>query len=329
VTSTITGPSAQIDSSAPALRRRPHQYVKYSAPARSKAEPTAVDPIRVHFNRAWLASGVAGGLIGLAAIRRFGLPALGHMVLGEPTRPQLERVDLWFPQLPPQLDGLRIAQVSDIHLGMLHTHRNLRWAVEQIARERPDLIVLTGDQVMEKHAIPDLTGLLRTLRAPLGVYAISGNHDHWEGLRDVKNALELAGIPLLLNEHRRIEWRGATLWLVGVDDIWDGELDFERALEGVPADGFKLLLGHVPDMAPEAAAHGFDLQLAGHVHGGHLQLPLLGPFVRPRFGVRYLAGLYRVGGMTMYVSRGLGGAPLRLLCPPELTMLTLRRGAST
>lgn len=340
MTHTIIGPNTLIDTPAPALQRRPQAYVKYSPPARSKQKPTPIDPIRVHFNRAWLGSGIVGGVMGLAAIRRFGLPALlggaglaaaalGHMVLGEPMRPQIERHTLRFPHLPPQLEGLRIAQISDIHLGMLHTTRNLRWAVEQVARERPDLIVLTGDQVMEKRAIPDLTGLLRPLRAPLGVYAITGNHDHWEGMRDVQNALELAGIPLLLNEHRRLEWNGAHLWLVGVDDIWDGELSFQRALDGVPEQGFKLLLGHVPDMAEEAAAYGFDLQLAGHVHGGHLRLPLLGAFVRPRYGVRYLAGLYQVGGMTMYVSRGLGGAPLRLLCPPEIAILTLRGGAST
>jgi predicted MPP superfamily phosphohydrolase len=131
----------------------------------------------------------------------------------------------------------------------------------------------------------------------------------------------------LLNEHRRLTWNGADCWLVGLDDVWDGEMDIKAALRGVPEQGFKLLLGHAPDIADEAARHGFDLQLAGHVHGGHLRLPLLGPFARPRYGVRYLAGIYTVGRMTMYVSRGLGGAPLRLMCPPEAAILTLRRRA--
>jgi predicted MPP superfamily phosphohydrolase len=295
-----------------------------------------MDPIRVHFNRAWIATGIVGGAAGLAALRYFGSPiayggaafglaALGHMILGEPARPQLEHVELHVRNLPPALDGLRIGQISDIHLGLLHSVRNLRWAVDQMQQERPDLIVLTGDQVMHKQAIPELTPLLHNLSAPLGVFAISGNHDHWEGIRDLQGALALANIPLLLNEHRRLSWRGADLWLVGVDDVWDGDMDFERALDGVPKDDFKLLLGHAPDIADEAETYGFNLQLAGHVHGGHLQLPLLGAFTRPRFGVNYLEGTYQVGTMTLYVSRGLGGAPLRLLCPPEVTILTLRQ----
>jgi predicted MPP superfamily phosphohydrolase len=329
---TSTEPLSHID---PALR--PEEYVRHHGPARSKTRPTVMDPIRVHFNPFWFAAGAAGAAASLAALRHFGRPALvggsaltlaalGHMVLGEPHHPILERVELRLARLPEQLDGLRIGQISDIHLGVMPGARNLRWAIAQMEREQPDLIVLTGDQVMRKHAIPDLTALLRGLTAPLGVYAIPGNHDHWEGLSDVRSALAMCGIPLLLNEHRRLTWRGADMWLVGVDDIWDGQLDFAAAMRGVPADGFKLLLGHAPDMADEASELGFDLQLAGHVHGGHMRLPLLGPFVRPRYGVRYLDGLYRVGPMQMYVSRGLGGAPLRLMCPPEAAILTLRRG---
>ena len=295
-----------------------------------------MDPVRVHFNRAWLATGLVGGIAGIAALRRFGAPVayggaalglatLGHMMFGEPARPRVERVELRLRNLPPTLDGLRIGQISDIHLGLLHSSQNLNWAIGQMQTERPDLIVLTGDQVMKQPAIPELTPLLRRLDAPLGVYAISGNHDHWEGLRDVQAALTLADIPLLLNEHRRLTWRGAEFWLAGVDDVWDGDMDLERALKGVPQAGFKILLGHAPDIADTAAAYGFDLQLAGHVHGGHLQLPFLGPFTRPRFGVNYLEGAYQVGNMLLYVSRGLGGAPLRLLCPPEINILTLRR----
>jgi predicted MPP superfamily phosphohydrolase len=295
-----------------------------------------MDPLRIEFSSAWLAAGAVGGIGALAALRRYGWPilvggsvlglaTLGHMIYGEPARPVLERVDLRLPNLPAALDGMRIGQISDAHLGLLHTSNNLRWAVEQMERERPELIVLTGDHVMLKHAIPQLTPLLRGLRAPLGVYAIAGNHDHWEGLRDVRSALQLAGIPMLINQHCCLTWNGADLWLIGVDDVWDGELDYAAALAGVPEDSFKILLGHAPDIADDAAQYGFDLQLAGHVHGGHIRVPVLGAFARPRYGRRYLDGFYQVGTMAMYVSRGLGGAPLRLFCPPEATILTLRR----
>jgi predicted MPP superfamily phosphohydrolase len=315
----------------------PEEYVAHTGPSPSRLPPIYPDALRVHFNPAWAVAGALGAAGSLLAVARHGraavgagallaAAALGHMTIGEPGRPRLERVEVRLPALPAALDGLRIGQISDMHLGVPHSVANARWALAHMRHERPDVIVLTGDQVMHRRAIPLLTPLLSGLRAPLGVYAIPGNHDYWEGLHDVRAALQVAGIPLLINEHRRLEWRGGTLWLIGVDDIWDGRLDFAAALRDVPADGFKLLLGHEPDMADEAAGHGIGLQLAGHVHGGHLRLPFLGPIARPRFGLRYLEGLYQVGGMTLYVSRGLSGAPMRLLCRPEAAIITLRRG---
>jgi predicted MPP superfamily phosphohydrolase len=107
--------------------------------------------------------------------------------------------------------------------------------------------------------------------------------------------------------------------------VWDGRPSLRQALRGVPSHGFKLLLSHAPDIAESAAHAGIHVQLSGHTHGGHLRLPLLGPFTLPRYGKRYVIGEYQVDGLTLYVSRGLGGAPLRLLCPPEATIITLRR----
>jgi predicted MPP superfamily phosphohydrolase len=196
-------------------------------------------------------------------------------------------------------------------------------------REAPDLVVLTGDFVSFQHAIPDVAAVLRGLRAPLGVYAVAGNHDYWEGVDDVRNALALCDIPLLMNEHRRLSWNGADLWLVGVDDIWDGSVSASDALRGVPPGAFTLLLAHAPDYADEAARHGFDVQLSGHTHGGHIRLPLLGPLALPRFGRRYVIGRYQVGPTALYVSRGTSGPPLRFRCPPEATIITLRRADGT
>jgi uncharacterized protein len=295
------------------------------------------EPRRVHYSHVWLGLGATTAALGLLGLRRYGRPwlagagalgalSLAYMTIAEPARPVLERVTLQLPALPAQLDGLRIGQITDSHLGLPHTARNLAWAVAQMRAERPELLVITGDLVSTRRAIPDLPALLRELAAPLGIYAIPGNHDHWEGLHDLRAALSLLGIPLLMNEHRRLRWNGADLWLVGIDDIWDGQPDIAAALQGVPRDGFKVLLAHAPDAADEAAGQGFALQLSGHTHGGHMRLPLLGPFTRPRFGERYVMGSYQVGAMALYVSRGLGGAPLRLLCRPEATIITLRRG---
>jgi predicted MPP superfamily phosphohydrolase len=243
----------------------------------------------------------------------------------EPANPTLERVTIALPTLPAGLDGLRIGQITDTHIGLPQATENLEWAIGEMRRERPDLLVLTGDLVGLKPGISELPRLLTQLRAPLGVYAVPGNHDYWEGLADVAAALALADIPLLMNQSRRLGWNGADFWLVGVDEIWDGRPDFAAALRGIPQGAFTLLLAHSPDIADSAVEHHFALQLSGHTHGGHLRLPFLGPFARPRYGVRYVMGQYQVGPMKLYVSRGLGGVPLRLLCRPEITIFTLRR----
>jgi uncharacterized protein len=299
----------------------------------------SIEPYRLYLSYAWRASAALGAALGLLGLRRLGwrfgagAGALGGLVWAyaafrEPARPRLERVELRLPRLPAGLDGLRIGQLTDLHLGFRYAEENARWGVEQMRREAPELVVLTGDFISFQHAIPDVAAVLRDLGAPLGVYAVPGNHDYWEGLADVRNALALCGIPLLINEHRRLTWRGADLWLAGVDDVWDGSVSLADALRGVPEDAFTLLLAHSPDLVSDAAEAGFDVQLSGHTHGGHIRLPLLGPLGMPRFGRRYVMGRYQVGPTSLYVSRGLGGPPLRFLCPPEATIITLRRGDS-
>lgn len=310
--------------------------VKHANPS-LRSHRSALRANNVSYTRSWFGLGVASALVGTFWLRRYGRPAvasmgaaslasLAYMTLYEPTNPRLERLTLRFPRLPAALDGLRIGQITDSHLGLAHTAENLAWAVQQMRQERPDLIVITGDVVGARRALPDVPLLLQGLAAPLGVYAVPGNHDYWEGVADLDAALARLGIPLLLNEHRRLEWNGGELWLLGLDDLWDGRPDLSAALQGVPRQGFKVLLSHAPDIADEAAARAIDLQLSGHTHGGHLRLPLLGPFSLPRFGVCYAMGRYKVGTMTLYVSRGLGGMPMRLMCRPEATIVTLRRG---
>ncbi len=302
-----------------------------------RPERNPFDPMRITYTSAWFQASAAATLVGALGLRRFGWPlaavlgglsaaSLAYMRRFEPTHPVLERVTLRLPTLPPALDGLRIGQITDTHLGQPFAVDNLRWAVELMRREQPDLIALTGDLAGRSEGIPEIPPLLGQLRAPLGVYAVPGNHDYWEGLADVHAALMLADIPLLMNEHRHLRWNGADLWLAGIDEVWDGSPNIAAALDGVPDDAFKVLLAHSPDMADNAADYGFAVQLSGHTHGGHLRLPLIGPFARPRYGLRYVMGLYQVGAMSLYVSRGLGGLPLRLLCRPEATILTLRCG---
>jgi hypothetical protein len=231
-------------SEAPAAdqeyRAAPRQLVRHREPLVRRGPHTALrlrrkrmlDPARVYFNRAWFAAGTVGAVAGMLGLRRFGWPVLagagalgaltwGHASYREPGRPTLQRVELHLKRLPPDLDGLRIGQLSDLHLGFRFGEQNALWGVEQMRREGPDVIALTGDLISFRHAIPDLASVLRGLRAPLGVYAVSGNHDHWDGVEDVRAALAVCDIPMLVNEHRRLVWNGADLWLLGADDVWD------------------------------------------------------------------------------------------------------------
>jgi hypothetical protein len=216
--------------------------------------------------------------------------------------------------------------MSDLHLDFPYTLANTRWAVQRMAEEEPELIVLTGDFVSFSRAIALLPDLLRPLYAPLGVYAVPGNHDHWEGIDAIRNALLSVGIPLLMNENRHLSWQGGDVWLAGVDDAWYGQPDLDVALAGIPDTACTILLSHSPDYADTAAHRSIALQLSGHTHGGHLHMPVLGWFCVPYHGIRYISGTETVGSMKLYVTRGLGGLPLRMNCPPEATIITLRCG---
>jgi predicted MPP superfamily phosphohydrolase len=298
------------------------------------------DPTRVIFSKRWLAAlavSKAFALFGLwrrpwATLKVLGgLGLLGAAGLGwatqvEPRRPWLRKLTLRLPNLPLELEGLRVGQISDLHLGEGFSAETAHTAVAWMQQERPDLLVLTGDFIDCEDAIADIPDMLRGLSAPLGVYAVPGNHDYDEGIAGVSAALEEVGVDLLLNERRPLRWRDGELWLLGVDDMWEGEADLDEPMADVPAGAFTLLLSHAPDFADEAVRHGIDFQLSGHTHGGHLRLPLFGPFSLPRYGVRYPYGLYRLGSTTLYVTGGIGGMPIRFACPPQATIFTLMRG---
>lgn len=296
------------------------------------------DPRKVRYSPRWIGAGLGLSGLGLLAIKRGGWPVtigLGATAIAgaayarfiEPRYPKIEHVTVQLPDLPPQLDGLRIGQLSDFHLGHPYTHENTRWAVRQIMAEAPELLVLTGDFVSFDHAIAQLPEALDMLHAPLGCYAVLGNHDYWEGAAMIAGHLATHGTKLLLNQHQLLEWRGTTFAIAGLDDIWDGTPDMDQALKGLPANTFTLLLCHAPDFAQTAAHYPVALQFSGHTHGGHMQFPGLGSFCLPMHGVNFAAGLYPVGRMQLYVSRGLGGMPLRFGCRPEATIVTLRKGA--
>lgn len=229
------------------------------------------------------------------------------------------------------LDGLEapicVAWLCDLHHGPWIDAATVAEWVDAAQFAEPDLIVLGGDLVDHRsgrESIDELVGELGRLRAPRGVYAVWGNHDHarFGSLARFEVALRNVGIHVMVNRGHQVR---NDLWLMGVDDASMGSPDLGAALQGRPADVACLLASHNPDLLPEVPG-SVGLTLCGHTHGGQVVFPWIGPLVTSsRYGRRFLAGWVH-GPARGYVSRGLGVGvlPLRWNCPAELTILRLR-----
>lgn len=247
-------------------------------------------------------------------------------------RPRLERITLHLPNLPPAFDGLRIVQLSDFHSGPFMSREQML-EIRGLAEElKPDLYFLTGDFVDTSAVqVPPFVDAFANLKAPLGVFAVLGNHDYFADIKTVEAGLSAARLPLLRNTHHVLEYRGDRLAILGVDDLWASRFtnrqpEIGSAMRGVPEDVFKICLSHQPAYWREVKTHRVDLTLCGHTHGG--QIGIAGTQISlARIATPYVAGLYKEDGMQLYVNRGLGvfGIPLRLGVPPEVTEMTLRR----
>lgn len=246
----------------------------------------------------------------------------------EPRRLVLRRVSVALPRLPAGLAGLKIGQISDTHHGPYTGRAFVEEAAALVWAERPDLIVLTGDYVHRGAAfIPGGIDPFASLRPPLGLYAVLGNHDHWHGAALTRECLARAGARDLTNRRVVLERGGGTLCLAGVGDLWEDEQDLAAALSGTDESSPRILLSHNPDYAELLpVAPRVDLVIAGHTHGGQVALPLLGALVLPSaYGQKYRAGLVRGPRCPVFVSRGVGviSPPVRINCPPEVAILTL------
>ena len=243
------------------------------------------------------------------------------------------RVEL--AELAPALRGLRIAHLSDLHIGNGLEGKRLEGLVERVNGLGADAIVITGDLFdNDARVVPDGAGMLGRLRAPLGVYAVLGNHDLFIGVECVADALA-AHAPAIT--HMRGRWAvlpaAAPLLVAGIDDPghdWSHDAETLAGLEKLaaarPHEGPALLLAHRPDVFPLAASLGFSLMLSGHYHGGQVAIPLAGGrFNTARLLTPFDRGLHRIGNAALYVSRGLGcaGPRLRIASRPEIALLEL------
>lgn len=248
--------------------------------------------------------------------------------------PRLRHHCLTLPQLPYEWEGLRIAQIADVHAGPFMPIERMTSVVELVMAERPDLIVFTGDQLDRHPSDADLFSEgFQGLDAPMGVWGILGNHDHYFDPEISVRALQRAGIEPLVNRSVSLERDGSRLVLAGVDDLWASSSrgpDFSviRSDRSTSA-AFRVCLCHQPQGWLQAAEAGAHLTLAGHTHGGQIVL------THPRLSIarlhtRFIAGPYRRDDAFLYVSRGIGvGAlPVRVGAPREVDILTLRRAGA-
>lgn len=280
---------------------------------------------RRRFFKASLASAAGVALYSTAIAR--------HWI--EVTRPEIH-----LPGLHAALDGLRVAQISDIHLDEFTEPFFLHSVIDRVNQIEPDLVLLTGDfvsfEITSKHfaigSAWQCANILTNLKCKQ-VYSVLGNHDVSVDAKAVTKALTANGIPVLTNACVPIERGAGRLWLAGVDDPVAGDPDPEKAIPASIRDEANepiILMCHAPDYADDLLQHpagkSVDLMLSGHTHGGQVRLPLIGAMQLPDMGRKYVEGLFQLGNMQLYVNRGIGtvGVPFRLDCPPEISLFTLR-----
>jgi hypothetical protein len=250
----------------------------------------------------------------------------------EPAWIEVTRHDAEFEHLPPAFDGLVLAHLSDLHLRRYGGRE--RRALALLGEAKPDLIAITGDFDLadeERGPVRQFLLGLRALTPTFGTWAVLGTHDHGNADDDetVRTFLTNAGVALLVNEWGRIGKGMDTLSVVGLDDAYTGRDNLGRALDGLRRTPFALLLTHSPEVFFKADMARFDLVLAGHTHGGQVRLPWIGALWLPRGSEFYDEGWFAGQSAKMYVTRGIGTSilPVRFLCRPEITLITLRRHA--
>ena len=283
----------------------------------------------------------AAGRVGQVAVLTLGgiLIAAGIAGYFGARRLIVRTVVLWPRMLPSALDGLRIVQLSDLHVGPHTSKRQLGRIATAVRAAKPDIIAYTGDQVDDYPGdMEHFAAAFAGLAAPVGAFAIPGNHDVYAGWTEVRRRTERIGIRVLVNEATRVEYRGASFWIAGTGDpaglqmgggADSGAPDIERTMAGVPRGAFSLVLAHNPALFPHLADRGASVVLSGHTHHGQLSIPSKRWSLASLF-LEYAMGEYERNGSLLYVSPGTNywGIPFRIGAWPEVTIVQLRTDAS-
>ena len=269
--------------------------------------------------RVFLRSTLAAAIPAPAVVAGYGLFEAGWV--------RIDRQSLPLARLPKAFDGTTLAFLADIHHGPFTNLDYVAAVVRTTLALRPDLIVLGGDySLKDGKYIRPCFDVLSALKAPLGVFAVLGNHDYWHGVTETRGAMTAAGAIELTNAGVWVRRGSERFRLAGVDDLWTGRVDAAAALGDATRDDACLLISHNPDLAEELRDPRVGLVLSGHTHGGQVVFPGGAPFVPSAYGQKYLRGLVQAPETLVYVSRGLGtsGIPVRIASRPEINLITLK-----
>lgn len=254
----------------------------------------------------------------------------------EPNRLTITYHTVESPHLPKSFNGIKIAQFNDTHLGEGYSNDQLRVLVRKLNEENPDIVFFTGDLFDSVWRNPvnieEVPEILQEINAPLGKYAVYGNHDRGGGgSRVYQKYMREAGFQVLVNDTKTITLRsGESLTIAGLDDYLLGNPDVEGTLSNLNEKNFNMLLVHEPDVADRLLVYPVDLILSGHSHGGQVKLPIFGTLIRTSLAKNYISGMYGLSGSErgaqLYVNRGIGTTrfKIRLGNPPEISIFTLQ-----
>ncbi|EMY62435.1 metallophosphoesterase [Leptospira terpstrae] len=244
-------------------------------------------------------------------------------------RLRYKRVSIPIKDLHPDLNGFKIVQISDVHIGATIKEKFLKRVVKRINLQNPDVVVITGDLVdgpvstLKQHLKP-----LADIQSKYGTFYVTGNHEYYSGVLSWLPEIQNLGVKILLNQNQILKIGNAKLLMAGVTDLAAGKIikshqtNPKRAMEGGENCDYKILLAHQPNSIYEASAVGFQLQISGHTHGGQF---FPGNFLI-YFAQKFVSGLHKYKDSLIYVSRGTGywGPPFRLGAPSEISILDLK-----
>ena len=234
--------------------------------------------------------------------------------------------------LPISFQDFTIVHLTDLHYGLLVPEAVIKWVVNKANTLQKDVIVCTGDYVHENNAtgqIDQVWPILSQLSAPLGVYSVLGNHDHWADTERSLYWLQKSGQDL---RHKAIPIKrnGQQIWLGGTGDYWEDDLLIDSVFKEASSNDCKILLAHNPDTADTEFNTHIDLFLCGHTHGGQVRIPFYGAPILPVNNKSYTSGYIKTDKTALFISRGIGWAhlPIRFNCPPEIAVLHLQNKVS-